>query len=127
MRNTSTPLFNYFIKVTLLGQNVNSYRDLSDKSFKKENETEIQIISKGFKSNYKPRIGGRQFVDLLDLVSKIDPEMRIRFTSPHPKQFPDDLLALMKERPNIARTIHLPAQSGSVCRIYFYFSNNFSN
>ena len=98
----------------MLGQNVNSYRDLSDKSFKKENKTEIQVISKGFRLNYKPRIGGRQFVDLLDSVSKIDPEMRIRFTSPHPKNFPDDLLALMKERPNIARTIHLPAQSGSV-------------
>ena len=47
--------------------------------------------------------------------------MRIRFTSPHPKNFPDDLLALMKERPNIARTIHLPAQSGSVCKELFNF------
>lgn len=39
--------------------------------------------------------------------------MRIRFTSPHPKDFPDDLLTLMKERANICKSIHLPAQSGS--------------
>lgn len=39
--------------------------------------------------------------------------MRIRFTSPHPKDFPDDLLTLMSSRANIAKCIHLPAQSGS--------------
>lgn len=39
--------------------------------------------------------------------------MRVRFTSPHPKDFPDDLLQLMQDRPNICKSIHLPAQSGS--------------
>ena len=103
-------------EVTLLGQNVNSYHDVSDKTEKSKNEHEIQL-SKGFKTVYKPKVGGRLFVDLLDAVSKVNPEMRIRFTSPHPKNFPDDLLALMKERPNICKLIHLPAQSGSVCVI----------
>lgn len=39
--------------------------------------------------------------------------MRIRFTSPHPKDFPSDLLHLIAERPNICNSIHLPIQSGS--------------
>jgi tRNA A37 methylthiotransferase MiaB len=39
--------------------------------------------------------------------------MRIRFTSPHPKDFPDDLLHLIAERPNVCKQIHVPAQSGS--------------
>jgi tRNA A37 methylthiotransferase MiaB len=39
--------------------------------------------------------------------------MRFRFTSPHPKDFPDDLLQLIAERPNIMKNVHMPAQSGS--------------
>lgn len=70
-------------------------------------------MSKGFSTIYKPKIGGKCFIDLIDEASRINPEMRIRFTSPHPKDFPDDLLFLMNERPNICKTIHLPAQSGS--------------
>ncbi|RNA35061.1 CDK5 regulatory subunit-associated 1 [Brachionus plicatilis] len=96
-------------EVTLLGQNVNSYRDLSisvpiDKKIE---------MSKGFKTIYRPKIGGKRFTDLLYQASEVNPEMRIRFTSPHPKDFPDDLLFLMKEKANICKTIHLPAQSGS--------------
>ncbi len=41
------------------------------------------------------------------------PEVRFQFTSPHPKDFPDALLHLIAERPNIAKSVHLPAQSGS--------------
>jgi tRNA A37 methylthiotransferase MiaB len=51
--------------------------------------------------------------NLLDRLSIEFPEMRFRFTSPHPKDFSDDLLFLMKDRWNICRSIHLPAQSGS--------------
>jgi tRNA A37 methylthiotransferase MiaB len=71
---------------------------------------------------------------LLDKVSRINPEIRIRFTSPHPKvlyttrhivvhlkfililfrqDFPDEVLQLIKERPNICKSLHLPAQAGS--------------
>jgi len=39
--------------------------------------------------------------------------MRIRFTSPHPKDFPDEVLAVVKDRPNVCKSLHMPAQSGS--------------
>jgi tRNA A37 methylthiotransferase MiaB len=72
-------------------------------------------LSKGFKANYKLKTidGARTFIDLLDTMSQVDPEMRVRFTSPHPKDFPDHLLQLIRDRPNICKTMHLPAQSGS--------------
>lgn len=71
-------------EVTLLGQNVNSYLD-----------------------------GDNTFTKLMDEASKVDPEMRFRFSSPHPKDFPDDLLHLIAERPNLCNYIHIPAQAGS--------------
>jgi len=71
-------------EVTLLGQNVNSYKtDHVD------------------------------FTTLMDHASRVDPEMRIRFSSPHPKDFPRDLLHLISERPNLCNYIHIPAQSGN--------------
>uniref|UniRef100_A0A8R1TNV9 CDK5RAP1-like protein n=1 Tax=Onchocerca volvulus TaxID=6282 RepID=A0A8R1TNV9_ONCVO len=99
-------------QVTLLGQNVNSYRDLSEISFSSTYLTEPGIAP-GFRTKYKPKKGGYTFLTLLDKVSQIDPEMRIRFTSPHPKDFPLEVIQLIKERPNICKQIHLPAQSGS--------------
>ncbi|KAL1193200.1 CDK5RAP1-like protein [Cardamine amara subsp. amara] len=56
---------------------------------------------------------GLRFADLLDRLSLEFPEMRFRFTLPHPKDYPDELLYLMRERHNICNLIHLPAQSGS--------------
>ncbi|XP_074656899.1 mitochondrial tRNA methylthiotransferase CDK5RAP1-like isoform X2 [Tubulanus polymorphus] len=100
-------------EVTLLGQNVNSYRDTSvSESFNVTNSDQTHL-SKGFRTIYKTKKGGRRFSDLLDCVSRVDPEMRIRFTSPHPKDFPDEVLFLIKERQNICNQIHLPAQSGN--------------
>uniref|UniRef100_A0A673H180 Mitochondrial tRNA methylthiotransferase CDK5RAP1 n=1 Tax=Sinocyclocheilus rhinocerous TaxID=307959 RepID=A0A673H180_9TELE len=98
-------------EVTLLGQNVNSYRDLSEQHFIcSEGSTQL---SRGFKTVYRTKQGGLLFSDLLDKVSQIDPDMRIRFTSPHPKDFPDEVLQLIQERRNICKQIHLPAQSSS--------------
>ncbi|XP_029990111.1 mitochondrial tRNA methylthiotransferase CDK5RAP1 [Sphaeramia orbicularis] len=97
-------------EVTLLGQNVNSYRDTSEEQFSGSDQTQL---SRGFKTVYKTKQGGLRFSDLLDRVSLIDPDMRIRFTSPHPKDFPDQVLHLIAERRNICKQIHLPAQSGS--------------
>ncbi|XP_039265335.2 mitochondrial tRNA methylthiotransferase CDK5RAP1-like [Styela clava] len=97
-------------EVTLLGQNVNSYRDISESHHVSEHTTSL---AKGFKTIYKPKIGGLRFADLLDKVSLIDPEMRIRFTSPHPKDFPDEVLQIVKDRSNICKQLHMPAQSGS--------------
>ncbi|XP_008291732.1 mitochondrial tRNA methylthiotransferase CDK5RAP1 [Stegastes partitus] len=97
-------------EVTLLGQNVNSYRDTSEQQFCGSDATRL---SRGFKTVYRLKQGGLRFSDLLDQVSRIDPDMRIRFTSPHPKDFPDEVLHLIADRGNICKQIHLPAQSGS--------------
>ncbi|XP_062298797.1 CDK5 regulatory subunit-associated protein 1 [Scomber scombrus] len=97
-------------EVTLLGQNVNSYRDTSEEQFCSEDVTKL---SRGFTTVYRTKRGGLRFSDLLDRVSLIDPDMRIRFTSPHPKDFPDEVLHLIAERANICKQLHLPAQSGS--------------
>ncbi|XP_071543624.1 mitochondrial tRNA methylthiotransferase CDK5RAP1 [Panulirus ornatus] len=102
-------------EITLLGQNVNSYRDTSEvphASFSINKVEETHLV-KGFKTIYKPKKGGMRFADLLDKVSQVDPEIRIRFTSPHPKDFPDEVLYLIQERNNICKNIHLPAQSGN--------------
>ncbi len=75
-------------EVTLLGQNVNSYR-----------------------SEYNGKT--IQFPDLLRMVADAVPELRIRFTTSHPKDMSDDTLQAIAEMPNISRHIHLPVQSGS--------------
>jgi MiaB/RimO family radical SAM methylthiotransferase len=95
-------------EITLLGQNVNSWRLGSN-----PDETPIPL-SKGFHlpGRTSPNASVR-FPDLLDAVSQVDPEVRIRFTSPHPAHFPDDVIQLMAERNNICSSIHLPVQSGS--------------
>ncbi|OWR45282.1 CDK5RAP1 protein [Danaus plexippus plexippus] len=95
-------------EVTLLGQNVNSYRDVTQTTGKFDTS-----MAKGFKTVYKNKKGGLRFADLLDKVSAVDPEMRIRFTAAHPKDFPDEVLQVISSRPNICKSLHLPAQSGS--------------
>lgn len=91
-----------------------AYRDTSEsKYFMPSKNIGSDLSNPGFKTIYKRKEGGRRFTELLDKVSQIDPEMRIRFTSPHPKDFPTDLLHLIAERPNICNSIHLPIQSGS--------------
>lgn len=99
-------------EVTLLGQNVNSYNDTSG------DETEVEPgsnwrLSEGFSSMCKVKKMGLRFSDLLDRLSREFPEMRFRYTSPHPKDFPDEFLYLMRDRHNICKYIHLPAQSGN--------------
>ena len=76
-------------EVTLLGQNVNSYRFVNE---------EGQTID---------------FPQLLRLVAEAVPTMRIRFSTPHPKDMSDATLRVIAEVPNVCRHIHLPIQSGS--------------
>ena len=76
-----------FKEVTLLGQNVNSYRA------HEPHETD--------------------FPQLLRLVALEAPEMRIRFTTSHPKDMSDETLQVIAEMPNVCKHIHLPVQSGS--------------
>jgi len=99
-------------EVTLLGQNVNSYNDASGSEGEVESGSNWQL-SEGFSSMAKVKKMGLRFSDLLDRLSSEFPEMRFRFTSPHPKDFPDELLYLMRDRHNICKLIHLPAQTGS--------------
>lgn len=77
-----------FREITLLGQNVNSYRF----------EQDGKIIF---------------FPELLKTVAEHVPEMRIRFTTSHPKDMSDETLHVIAETPNVCRHIHLPVQSGS--------------
>ncbi|KAJ1858397.1 hypothetical protein LPJ57_007042, partial [Coemansia sp. RSA 486] len=101
-------------EVTLLGQNVNSYRDTSSSAvFADDGVGGGADLSRGFSTIYKRKEGGRRFAELLHRVAQIDPEMRVRFTSPHPKDFPDELLQVIRDNPNVCRSIHLPLQSGS--------------
>ncbi|HVE98173.1 MAG TPA: MiaB/RimO family radical SAM methylthiotransferase, partial [Mycobacteriales bacterium] len=75
------------LEVTLLGQNVNSYgSDLGDRA---------------------------AFSKLLRACGDIDGLERVRFTSPHPKDFTDDVIAAMAETPNVMPQLHMPLQSGS--------------
>lgn len=78
-----------FKEVTLLGQNVNSY------CYESDGEDKVD------------------FPALLAMVAQAAPDMRIRFTTSHPKDMSDETLMVMAQYPNIARHIHLPVQSGS--------------
>ncbi|MCM1356813.1 MAG: tRNA (N6-isopentenyl adenosine(37)-C2)-methylthiotransferase MiaB [Staphylococcus sp.] len=78
-----------FKEATLLGQNVNSYR------FTAADGTEVD------------------FPALLAMVAEAAPEMRIRFTTSHPKDMSDETIAVIASHPNICNHIHLPVQSGS--------------
>jgi MiaB/RimO family radical SAM methylthiotransferase len=106
-------------EVTLLGQNVNSYFDKSNQhvlngTYTVGDGSGTYNSAKGFKNLYRLRDGyGPRFADLLYQVADINPEMRIRFTSPHPKDFPDQVLDVIAEKPNVCNSLHMPAQSGS--------------
>ena len=71
-------------EVTLLGQNVNSYRN-----------------------------GDVDFAELMRRVASVSPSLRVRFSTSHPKDLSDELIAVMAEYPNVCKSIHLPVQSGS--------------
>ena len=84
-------------EITLLGQNVNSY-------LRVENEKNIE---------YEKYEGVNSFATLFRAVNKIDGIERIRFVSPHPKDFTDDVIEAIKDCDKVCKLIHLPLQSGS--------------
>lgn len=96
-------------EVTLLGQNVNSFRDMS---MEPQNPEAAELVP-GFKTVYKTKVGGLRFAELLERIANVSPELRIRFTSPHPKDFPNAVLEVIRKYPNICNSLHIPAQSGS--------------
>lgn len=72
------------------------------------------MYAPGFKTVYKPkRAGAIGFAELLERVAAVNPEMRVRFTSPHPKDFTVDVLGVITSLPNVCNYLHMPAQSGS--------------
>ncbi len=90
-----------FKEVTLLGQNVNSYR-----GERREERLRVGERSSGMR-------GEILFPELLRRVAETAPEMRVRFTTSHPKDMSDETLRVIAEMPNVCKHIHLPVQSGS--------------
>ena len=93
-------------EVTLLGQNVNSYLG----ELKSKNE---EVNSEGNDDKDDAKSEKVAFPALLRMVAEAVPDMRIRFTTSHPKDMSDDTLRVIAEMPNICHHIHLPVQSGS--------------
>jgi tRNA-2-methylthio-N6-dimethylallyladenosine synthase len=91
---------NGYREVTLLGQNVDSYKWSAEGNNKAwiEKKKAPDVIN---------------FANLLEMVAKISPDLRIRFSTSHPKDITDDVLYTMAKYANICKSIHLPVQSGN--------------
>jgi tRNA-2-methylthio-N6-dimethylallyladenosine synthase len=89
-------------EVTLLGQNVDSYKWSSEENNKarlnKKADEIVEVLS---------------FANLLEMVAQVSPILRVRFSTSHPKDITDDVLHTIKKYDNICKSIHLPVQSGS--------------
>lgn len=84
-------------------------RDLADKGFK-----EVTLLGQNVNSyHWQTENDDVPFHELLRRVARCAPEMRVRFTSSHPKDMSDDTLRVIAEEPNVCRHIHLAVQSGS--------------
>lgn len=84
-------------EVTLLGQNVDSYRwNISKKG---------EIVDENIPTT--------NFAQLLEMVAKVNPDLRVRFSTSHPKDMTDEVLETMAKYENICEYIHLPVQSGN--------------
>ena len=92
-------------EVTLLGQNVNSYCSLRNKSLRI-----IGLKDERINPQDEEKI---KFPELLRMVAEEAGEMRVRFTTSHPKDMSDETLRVIAEVPNVCKHIHLPVQSGS--------------
>lgn len=89
-------------EVTLLGQNVDSYR--------------WNLSSKGEMKN--PDEPTTNFAQLMEMVALVSPLLRVRFSTSHPKDMTDDVLEVMAKYENICPYIHLPVQSGNTDVLY---------
>ncbi|MFO7822867.1 MAG: tRNA (N6-isopentenyl adenosine(37)-C2)-methylthiotransferase MiaB [Cyclobacterium sp.] len=89
-------------EVTLLGQNVDSYKWSPEEN----NKARLNKKSGGISEVI-------HFSDLLEMVARIDPKLRVRFSTSHPKDITDEVLYTMKAYDNICKYIHLPVQSGN--------------
>lgn len=89
-----------FREVTLLGQNVDSYKWSPEEN----NKARLERNEPG---------GVITFAALLDRVARVHPELRVRFSTSHPKDITEDVLLTMSRHDNVCKYIHLPVQSGS--------------
>jgi tRNA-2-methylthio-N6-dimethylallyladenosine synthase len=97
----ATELFEQgYREVTLLGQNVDSYL-WTGGGLKKENPTADELKE------------ATTFAQLLEKVALVNPDLRVRFSTSHPKDMTDDVLHTMAQYENICNYVHLPVQSGS--------------
>lgn len=93
---------NGYREVTLLGQNVDSYKwspEENNKARLNKKEEEVSTVI--------------NFAHLLEMVAQVNPLLRIRFSTSHPKDITDEVLYTMKKYDNICKYIHLPVQSGN--------------
>lgn len=88
-------------EITLLGQNVDSFKwsPNHNNKIKLEKESNLEGIV--------------YFSDLLEMTAKVSPDLRIRFSTSHPKDITNDVLKVIKKYENVCNYIHLPAQSGN--------------
>lgn len=111
-------------EVTLLGQNVDSYKYTSSPTPSPGEKglseaSSLQPFSEGERLRIPPLSSGEglgvrvDFADLLEMVALACPTLRIRYSTSHPKDMTDKVLAVMARYDNICKYIHLPVQSGS--------------
>jgi tRNA-2-methylthio-N6-dimethylallyladenosine synthase len=109
-----------FKEVTLLGQNVNSYswrvegggwREITPAAENNPTEKDPHLNTSPSTLHLQPST--IKFPELLRMVAEEAPEMRVRFTTSHPKDMSDETLKVIAEVPNVCKHIHLPVQSGS--------------
>jgi tRNA-2-methylthio-N6-dimethylallyladenosine synthase len=112
--NECTDLFNRGYKeVTLLGQNVDSYKWTPLPSLSKGEGSETQTEAKKVLSFGEDLGEAVNFANLLEMVALISPELRVRFSTSHPKDITDEVLHTINKHENICNYIHLPVQSGN--------------
>ena len=92
------------------GSILNELRDLQAKGFK-----EVILLGQNVNSYHYEAADGSvvDFAKLIEIVADAAPEMRVRFTTSHPKDMSDEIIAMMANKKNVCKHIHLPVQSGS--------------
>jgi tRNA-2-methylthio-N6-dimethylallyladenosine synthase len=109
-----TELFNQgYREVTLLGQNVDSYKWRSEVGGQKSEvgSQNLEVENDGTQETETGEVVN--FANLLEMVAAIHPDLRVRFSTSHPKDITDEVLYMIAKHDNICNYIHLPVQSGN--------------
>ena len=112
--NECIDMFNRGYKeVTLLGQNVDSYYWIPELNTGANSSDLSNSLPTSREGQGEAGAAAVTFANLLEMVALIDPSLRVRFSTSHPKDITDDVLYTMAKYENICKYIHLPVQSGS--------------